>query len=89
MSTFLQVDTRTLLFIYFQSQIYYADHGQIEVIVKKLQPEDIDEEFMEQNGISRMCGAKCRTELEQLLGNFPAAVKGAFEICLSLISFIS
>ena len=72
-----------------QSQIYYADLGEIEVIVKNLQPEDIDEEFMEHNGISKMCGPKCRTELKQLVGNLPAAVKGAFEVFLSLISFIS
>ena len=57
--------------------------------MKNLQPEDIDEEFIEHNGISKMCGAKCRTELKQLVGNLPAAVKGAFEDFLSLISFIS
>ena len=57
--------------------------------MKNLQPEDIDEEFMEQNGISKMCGAKCRTDLEQLVGNIPAAVKGAFEVFRGLISFIS
>ena len=47
--------------------------------MKNLQPEDIDEEFMEHNGISKMCGAKCRTELKQLVGNLPAAVKGALD----------
>ena len=70
--------THGFLFI-FQSQIYYADLGQIEVAVKNLQSKDIDEKFMKRNSISNICGAKCRTDLEQFVGNIPEEVKGALD----------
>ena len=35
---------------------------------------------MQHNGISRINGAKCRTDLEQSVKNIPAAVKGALDI---------
>ena len=59
--------------------MYYADAGEIEVVVKKLQAEDIDKKFMEHHGISKICGARCRIDLEQFVGNIPAAVKGALD----------
>ena len=64
------------LFSDFQFQIYYPE--EIEVVVKKLQPEDLDDKFLEHNGISKMCGVECRTWLQQLAGYVPAAVKGEF-----------
>ena len=39
----------------------------------------IDEKFMQHNGISKICGAKCRTDLEQSVENIRAAVKGALD----------
>ena len=66
-----------MFFCHFQFQIYYDD--AIEVVMEKLQPDDIDEKFMQYNGISEMCGARCRTDLEQYVGNVPVAVKGALD----------
>ena len=59
--------------------MFYADLGQIEVVVKNLRPEDIDEKFMQHNGISKINGMKSRNDLEQFVENIPAAVKGALD----------
>ena len=63
----------------FQFQIFYADAGEIEVAVKQLRPEDVTERFMEENGINKMSGAKCRTDLERTALNVFTAVKGALD----------
>ena len=47
--------------------------------MKNLRPEDIDEKFMDHNGVSKINGMKCRTDLEQFVRNIPAAVKGALD----------
>ena len=41
--------------------------------------DDIEEKFMQHNDISKICGAKCRTDLEQSVENIPAAVKGELD----------
>ena len=61
----------------FQFQIYYADAGEIEVAVERLRSEDITKRFMEENGMNKMSGGKCRTDLERIALNIFAAVKGA------------
>ena len=61
----------------FQSRIYYAH--EIQVSVMKLQPEDIDDLFMDHNGIGKICGAQCRTDLEQSVVNIPVAVRGELD----------
>ena len=71
-----------VLFV-FQFQIFYADAGEIEVAVKQLRPEDLTERFMEENGINKMSGAKCRTDLER------TAVKGALDDLLYFKLFSS
>ena len=61
----------------FQSQINHADEilkklqpgdedqsENIPVAVKGAL-DDIDEKFMQHNGINKICGAKCRTDMEQ------------------------
>ena len=63
----------------FQLRIFYADAGEIEVAVKQLRPEDITERFMKENGINKMSGAKCRTDLERTALNVFAAVEGAVD----------
>ena len=63
----------------FQFQIFYADAGEIEVAVKQLRPEDVTERFMEENGINKMSGAKCRTDLERTAQNIIVTVKCAFD----------
>ena len=65
--------------ILFQFRIFYADAGEIEVAVKQLRPEDVTERFMEESGINKMSGAKCRTDLERTALNVFAAVKGALD----------
>ena len=34
---------------------------------------------MQHNGVSKICGAKCRADLEQSVENIPAAVKGVLD----------
>ena len=79
-----------MVFFDFQFQNSYADAGEIEVAVKQLRPEDVTERFMEENGINKMSGAKCRTDLERTALNVFAAVKGAlddFLLYFKLFSF--
>ena len=47
--------------------------------MKNLRPEDTDDSVMQHNDISKIYGAKCSTDLEQFVGNIPAAVKGALD----------
>ena len=76
----------------FQSQIYHANQvmeklqpGDVEQSVGNFPAavkgalDDIDQKFMQHNDISKICGAKCRTDLEQSDENIPAAVKGALD----------
>ena len=75
-----------------QSQIYPADeiikklqpedeYQSFETIPAAVKGalDDVDEKFMQHNGISKINGMKCRTDLEQFVGNIPAAVKGALD----------
>ena len=41
--------------------------------------DDIDEKFMQHNGISKVCGTKCRTDLEQSVENIPASVNDGLD----------
>ena len=34
---------------------------------------------MQHNGMSKICGVKCRTDMEQSTENIPAAVKGTLD----------
>ena len=58
----------------------YVDHSaeNITVTVKGVL-DDIEKKFMHHNGTSKVCGAKCRTDLEQSVENILAAVKGALD----------
>ena len=47
--------------------------------MKQLRPEDVTERFMAENGINKMSGAKCKTDLERTSLNAFAAVKGALD----------
>ena len=38
-------------------------NSPVEVVVKKLLPEDIDKKFTERFGISKICAARCRNDL--------------------------
>ena len=75
---------------HFQSQIYQADEIMKELqpgdvhhcaenitVTVKGALNDIDEKFMQHNGISKICGEKCRTDLEQSIENIHVAIEGA------------
>ena len=68
-----------MVLVDFQFQIFYADAGEIEVAVKQLRPEDVTDGFMEENGINKTSGAKCRTDLERTAQDVFAAVKSALD----------
>ena len=53
---------------------------EIEVVVKKLRPEDMTGRFMQENGISKINGAKCRTDPERPVQDLLAAEKCAFNL---------
>ena len=71
-----------VFYIYFFHFFFFkmcsAEMGEVEVVVRKLQPEDLDENFMKRNGISKICGVKCRTDLEQTIQSILVTVKGSF-----------
>ena len=60
-------------------QMYYADRGEVEVVVKKLRPSDLDAEFLEYHGMSEKSGGEARALLQQCAGSITVAVKGALE----------
>ena len=63
----------------FQFQNSYADACEIEVAVKKFCPTDVTKRFIEKNGINKMRGVKCKTDLERTAQNVFAAVEGALD----------
>ena len=59
------------------------------MVVKKLRPEDMTGRFMQENEISKINGAKCRTDLETPVQNVLAAEKCAVNLDTYLTNFIT
>ena len=65
--------------IEFIGMIFCATISEVSIMMNRWLPEDIDDDFMAQNGINELCGANIRRDLQCSVLQLSSTDKGSLE----------